>query len=89
MQLPPARRKLGASAQGHRADDTVVPGDVVVTEQNAKHLSQPRIGADGKPIRPDPRAPATAAAPAPPAPTAETPVQTDPTKRTVRTVGQR
>ena len=38
------------------ADDTVVPGDVVVTEQNAKQLSQPRIGADGKPIRPDPRA---------------------------------
>ena len=68
-------------------DDTVVPGDVVVTEQNSRQLSQPRIGADGKPIRPDPRAPATAAAPAPPAPTAETPVQTDPTKRTVRTVG--
>ena len=38
------------------ADDTVAPGDVVVTEQNAKQLSQPRIGADGKPIRPDPRA---------------------------------
>ncbi len=37
-------------------DDTVAPGDVVVTEQNAKQLSQPRIGADGKPIRPDPRA---------------------------------
>jgi hypothetical protein len=68
-------------------DDTVVPGDVVVTEQNSRQLAQPRIGADGKPIRPDPRAPATAAAPAVPAPTAETPVQTDPTKRTVRTVG--
>ena len=37
-------------------DDTVAPGDVVVTEQNAKQFSQPRIGADGKPIRPDQRA---------------------------------
>src|SRR5208283_3150883 len=37
-------------------DQTVAPGDVVVTEQNAKRLSQPRGGADGKPIRPDPRA---------------------------------
>ena len=42
-------------------DDTVAPGDVVVTEQNSKQLSQPRIGADGKPIRPDQRAPAAAA----------------------------
>ena len=49
-------------------DDTVAPGDVVVTEQNAKQLSQPRV--DGKPIRPDQRAPATAA-PAAPSPSAE------------------
>lgn len=68
-------------------DDTVVPGDVVVTEQNSKQLSQPRIGADGKPIRPDPRTPANTAAPASSAPIAETPIETDPTKRTVRTVG--
>jgi hypothetical protein len=66
-------------------DDTVAPGDVVVTEQNAKQLSQPRIGADGKPIRPDPRAKAPAGAN--PAPTAEAPGETDPAKRTVRTVG--
>jgi hypothetical protein len=66
-------------------DDTVAPGDVIVTEQNAKQLSQPRIGADGKPIRPDPRA-KTPAAP-PPAPIAEAPGETDPAKRTVRTVG--
>jgi len=64
-------------------DDTVAPGDVVVTEQNAKQLSQPRIGADGKPIRSDPRA--KAAMPAGPA--AEAPVEVDPAKRTVRTVG--
>jgi hypothetical protein len=67
------------------ADDTVVPGDVVVTDQNAKRLSQPRIGADGKPIKPDPRAKAPAAAE--PAPTTATPGETDPAKRTVRTVG--
>ena len=68
-------------------DDTVAPGDVVVTEQNAKQLSQPRIGADGKPIRPDQRVPATAAMPASPAPIAEAPGESDPTKRKVRTVG--
>jgi len=66
-------------------DDTVAPGDVIVTEQNAKQLSQPRIGVDGKPIRPDPRA-KTPAAPQP-APIAEAPGETDPAKRTVRTVG--
>jgi hypothetical protein len=66
------------------SDDTVAPGDVVVTEQNSKRLSQPRIGADGKPIRPDPRAPTTAA---PQPAIAEAPGETDPAKRTVRTVG--
>ena len=70
-------------------DDTIAPGDVVVTEQNSKHMSQPRIGADGKPIRSEQRAPATTPAPAAPAPapTAESPAQTDPAKRSVRTVG--
>jgi hypothetical protein len=66
-------------------DDTVAPGDVIVTEQNSKQFSQPRIGADGRPIRPDPRA-KTPAAPQP-APIAEAPGETDPAKRTVRTVG--
>jgi hypothetical protein len=66
-------------------DDTVVPGDVVVTEQNAKQLSQPRIGADGKPIRPDPRARAPAGTNA--SPLTDAPGKTDPAKRTVRTVG--
>ena len=64
-------------------DQTVAPGDVVVTEQNAKLLSQPRIGADGKPIRPEPQA----KTPAQPPSIAEAPGETDPTKRTVRTVG--
>jgi uncharacterized protein DUF2865 len=67
------------------ADTTVAPGDVVVTEQNAKRLSQPRTGADGKPIRVDPRAKAPAADN--PAPLADAPGEIDPTKRTVRTVG--
>jgi len=65
-------------------DATVAPGDVVVTDQNAKRLSQPRVGADGKPIRNDPRAKAPAAANPPPP---EQPAETDPAKRTVRTVG--
>ena len=68
-------------------DDTVAPGDVVVTEQNSKQLSQPRFGPDGKPIRPDPRVPASAATPASPPPAAELPPEADPAKRTVRTVG--
>ena len=64
-------------------DETVAPGDVVVTEQNAKQLSQPRIGADGKPIR---RPPPNAAAghPAAQAPAAAEP---ESGKRDVRTVG--
>jgi hypothetical protein len=66
-------------------DNTVAPGDVVVTEQNAKQLSQPRVGADGKPIRPAPRGSSTAEA-QPPAQT-ETPAEGDPAKRKVRTVG--
>ena len=80
-------RKPGESwSQALKAnvDATIAPGDVVVTEQTAKKLSQPRIGADGKPIRPDPR---VAPAAANPVPTANTPAETDPTKRTVRTIG--
>ncbi len=69
------------------ADNTVVPGDVVVTEQNAKRLSQPHTGADGKPIRPGPRAKTAAPAPANSAPMAEAPGDIDPSKRKVRTVG--
>jgi len=81
-------RKPGESwsqALKQNVDDTIAPGDVVVTEQNAKKLSQPRIGADGKPIRPDPRVKTPDAVS--PVPTADAPAETDPTKRTVRTVG--
>jgi Protein of unknown function (DUF2865) len=69
-------------------DETIEPGDVVVTEQHAKQLSQPRIGADGKPIRPAPPVTAAPAQTAPPSgSTAESSGTTDPTKRKVRTVG--
>ena len=63
-------------------DTTVAPGDVVVTEDNAKRLSQPRTGADGKPIR---RPPANAAKQGQPA--AQAPATDEPGKREVRTVG--
>ncbi len=66
-------------------DNTVAAGDVIVTEQNAKQLSQPRVGADGKPIKPVPQNVwPTAEAQPPSGP--ETPPG-DPTKRKVRTVG--
>jgi len=84
-------RKPGESwAQTLKAvgpDDTIAPGDVVVTEQNSKQMSQPRIGTDGKPVRADQRQPAAVAAPAPSTPTADVPAETNPAKRTVRTIG--
>jgi hypothetical protein len=66
-------------------DDTVAPGDVIVTDQNAKRLSQPRIGADGKPIKPD--AKDTKPAAANPSALVQAPGEPDPAKRTVRTIG--
>jgi hypothetical protein len=65
------------------ADTTVAPGDVVVTEQNAKRLSQPRTGPDGKPLKSDARG----KTPDNPAPLADAPGEVDPAKRSVRTVG--
>lgn len=65
-------------------DATIAPGDVVVTDQNAKRLSQPRIGADGKPIRRDPRANDANKVTATPAGAPDT---SDANKSTVRTVG--
>lgn len=68
-------------------DDTVIPGDVVVTEQNAKQLSQPRSGPDGKPLKSELRGTMSTAAPVSTPPAVQPPPQTDPAKRTVRTVG--
>lgn len=67
-------------------DDTVAPGDVVVTDQNTKQLSQPRIGADGKPIRPAPRAGETKKE-TPAQALVEAPGTKEDGKRSVRTVG--
>ncbi|HET9716546.1 MAG TPA: DUF2865 domain-containing protein [Pseudolabrys sp.] len=64
-------------------DDTVVPGDVVVTEQNSKQLSQPRKGSDAKPTRDDRSSASQQSAPSS---NSETPAES-PSKRKVRTVG--
>jgi hypothetical protein len=61
------------------ADNTVAPGDVVVTDQNAKRLSQPP-GAK-------PAAKTGAAAPVSSAPTTGTETAVEPPKGKVRTVG--
>ena len=80
-----------AQALGALQDDTVEQGDIVVNEQKAKALSQPRVDAQGRPIRQDPRATKPGAPPPPPAAdnsgdtSSDTP--TDPGKRTVRSVG--
>jgi hypothetical protein len=68
-------------------DTTIEAGDVVVTEQNAKRLSQPRTGADGKPIKSGSQHPAEAAPDSARSALADAPGETDPTKRKVRTVG--
>jgi hypothetical protein len=39
-------------------DPTVEQGDIVVNDQRARQLSQPRVDAQGKPIRQAPLAPA-------------------------------
>ena len=77
-------------------DQTVERGDIVVTEERAKQLSQPQTDAQGKPIKP---APPPRAGTAPSQPVTATPASanaavpvdttgdTDPSKRHVRAVG--
>jgi hypothetical protein len=76
-------------------DQTVERGDIVITEERAKQLSQPQTDAQGKPLKP-PARPGTAqtqpvaATPASAnaaAPAADTSGDTDPSKRHVRAVG--
>ncbi len=79
-----------ADALKHLDDQTVERGDIVVTEDRAKQLSQPRVDAQGRPIRNDPRAnaPRQGAAPAPAEQTAtQASPNEDPAKRQIRTVG--
>jgi hypothetical protein len=77
-------------------DQTVERGDIVVTEEKAKQLSQPQVDAQGKPLKPAPvgrpgaaqnqgvaATPASAKASAP----ADATGETDPSKRPVRAVG--
>jgi hypothetical protein len=70
-------------------DNTLEQGDIVVTEERAKQLSQPKVDAQGK--RADPRAAKPAAAPAaaatPSTPADATPSNASGEKRQVRTVG--
>jgi hypothetical protein len=84
-------------------DSTVEQGDIMVNEQRARQMSQPRVDAQGKPIRPEPRPapvrpdpkPVPAAAPVPaaqPAAAASDPPAAEPPdkpdpNRTVRSVG--
>ena len=65
-------------------DNTVQPGDVVVTDDNAKRFSQPR-GADGKPIKAG--TPQAAQTESTRSALADAPGRVDPAKRKVRTVG--
>jgi hypothetical protein len=76
-------------------DNTIERGDIVVNEQRARSLSQPRVDVQGRPLKPDARATAKpdanaattapAGAEAPPS-AQDTPVKPDPNRR-VRAVG--
>jgi hypothetical protein len=75
-------------------DQTVERGDIVVTEEKAKQLSQPQFDAQGKPIKPAPAArpgaaqpQGVAATPAKASAPPDTTADTDPGKRPVREVG--
>jgi hypothetical protein len=73
-----------ANALRNVDDNTVEQGDIVVNEERARQMSQPRFDAQGRPIRPEPRPaarqnpraaqnPAAAAAPPPASTTAAEP----------------
>lgn len=67
-------------------DNTIEYGDIVVTDESAKQLSQPKQGAAGKPGAKNTAAPAANSAP-PSAADDKTATAQKPGKRTVRTVG--
>src|SRR5215470_3394874 len=80
-------------------DQTLERGDIVVNEERARALSQPQTDAQGRPIRPPPKASpapkgkAAIAGPATPPPTetaapeSTSPPESDAAKRAVRSVG--
>jgi hypothetical protein len=76
-----------ADALQHLDDQTLERGDIVVTEEQAKVLSQP-VDAKGKPIAPPrPKGAEPKGAPAAEAPATAPAANGDPGKRAVRTVG--
>ncbi len=75
-----------ADAMKHLEDHTVERGDIVVNEQRARQMSQPRVDAQGRPIRPDPRAPQRSTAPASRSAAPQAEIAPDPNRK-VRTVG--
>ncbi len=89
-----------ADALRQGGDQSVERGDIVVTEERARQLSQPRFDAQGKPLKPDPGRPGpananaasaaavpSAGAETPAAPAAEDKAEDAPGKRKVRAVG--
>jgi len=66
---------------------TLERGDILVNEEQAKQLSQPKIDAKGRPIKPDPKAALTAAPPAPFTLAPSEPPAESNSKRPVRSVG--
>jgi hypothetical protein len=90
-----------AEALRQADDQTIERGDIVVTEERARQLSQPHFDAQGKPLAGDPKprdanagvkpaasgAPALADKVAAPATPASDNVEEDPSKRKVRSVG--
>jgi hypothetical protein len=94
----PGQSWADALRQGQGADQTVERGDIVVTEERARQMAQPRFDAQGKPVKPDPGRPAPnsvagsaaqspAAAEKPAAPAAEEKADEESGKRKVRAVG--
>jgi hypothetical protein len=76
-----------ADALKHLDDQTIEGGDIVVDEERARELSQPRTDAKGKAIRTRGRVPPNATPVPAHAATTEKPATTEPGKRQVRTVG--
>jgi hypothetical protein len=73
-------------------DQTLERGDIVVTEERSRQLSQPRFDAQGRPVSVDagsvkPGTPVPAAIAAPPAAPAADKAEADPSKRKIRAVG--
>jgi hypothetical protein len=94
----PGQSWADALRQGQGGDQTVERGDIVVTEERARQMAQPRFDAQGKPVKPDPGRPAPnsvagsaaqspAAAEKPAAPAAEEKADEESGKRKVRAVG--